>query len=539
MRYPNRRRQPYRHSEAAGSPSLPVSLASGPMSVTGDRDPLRSRHGSTPSEWLAPGTHLPGYLAAAVGEAAARFGERPAFISDDGSVLSYVRLHEWSDEIAAGLQNAGIGPGHRVGLSLDSTVEWVAAYVAAAKAGATVAGVNPRLTSVERQACLDRVEPSMVLADPDDVLRLARSGSQPSTVPNDPDRPVAVVFTSGTSGAPKGAWFSDHQLTAVTRYDLGPGWGTEPVAQFGSTQFAHVGFTTKLPWYLRLGTTTHLLSRWRAGDVLDLIEREQISTIGAVAPQVALMLRDPDFDSRNLDCVKLLIVGGAASPPALVREARKRFGAGYSIRWSSTEGGGVGTATGVDDPDEIALHSVGRPRPGMTVEARDGDGRPLPTGEAGELWLRSRAVMSGYWNDPEATAHALSGGWLRTGDMGMVDPTGCVTLTGRRSDMYIRGGYNVHPDEVASALSTCPGVAQVAVAPRPDPVLGEIGVAIVVPRAGSGPPTLDELRSHGATTLARFKLPEALVVVDSLPLTPMQKLDRGRLIELARASASR
>jgi acyl-CoA synthetase (AMP-forming)/AMP-acid ligase II len=165
----------------------------------------------------------------------------------------------------------------------------------------------------------------------------------------------------------------------------------------------------------------------------------------------------------------------------------------------------------------------------MAVEARDPMGATLAPGEVGELWLRSRAVMAGYWDDPEATEATVQHGWLRTGDLGSVDPHGCVTLHGRLSELYIRGGYNVFPDEVAAVLSTHPGVAEVTVAPRPDPVLGEIGVAVVVPTDPAAPPTLTELRDHAASSLAHFKLPEALVVVEALPLTAMQKVDRRAL----------
>ncbi|MEO6988904.1 MAG: class I adenylate-forming enzyme family protein [Aquihabitans sp.] len=478
------------------------------------------------------------YLPAIVSEAAHRFGDRPAFVDPDGSVLTYRRLHERSDEVAAGLQGRGIGIGSVVALTLPSRSFWVVAYVAIAKVGATMAGVNPRLTEAERAACLDRVEPGLVMADVDTVEALAVAGGRPEPLAADPDRPTTIVFTSGTTGTPKGAWFTDRQLAAVTRYDVGDAWGDDtPIHQYGSTQFAHVGFATKLPWYLRMGTTTHLLDRWRAADVLDLVEREQIGTIGGVAPQLALLLRDPDFDQRDLSCVKLLVMGGAASPPALVTEARRRFDAGYSIRWSSTESGGVGTGTSVDDPDEEALHTVGRPRAGIAVEIRDDLDRPLPDGQTGQIWLRSDATMSGYWNDPQATADVLIDGWLRTGDLGRISATGRLVLTGRMGEMYIRGGYNVFPAEVASVLAGHPGVHDVAVVARPDDVLGEVGVAVVVPADQAAPPTLEDLRTFGAEVLSRHKLPEALVVVDQLPLTAMQKVDRRALSSLVTPSS--
>ena len=431
----------------------------------------------------------------------------------------------WPSAVQA---SASVGLGS-VSAVRTSVSAWVVAYAAAARVGATTAGVNPRLTDHERRSCLDRVQPALVVEHASDVDALARVGGSLPDVVADPDRPVAVVFTSGTTGAPKGAVFTDRQLVAVTNYDTGGAWGDAPFAQYGSTQFAHVGFTTKLPWYLRLGSTTHLLDRWRAGDVLDLVERERISTIGGVAPQVALLLRDPELDQRDLSHVKLLVMGGSASPPALVEEARRRFDAGYSIRWSSTESGGIGTATAPDAPDDETLHTVGRPRPGMAIEVRDDDGRPLPADEVGMVWLRSDAVMSGYWDDPEQTASTLVGGWLRTGDLGRVDGEGRLVLAGRSGDMYIRGGYNVHPAEVEAVLGTHPGVHDVAVVPRADDVLGEIGVAVVVPTESSAPPDLAALRTHAGRVLSHHKLPEAIHVVDALPLTAMQKVDRRSL----------
>lgn len=471
------------------------------------------------------------FLPATVAEAARRFGDRPAFVDPDGSTLTYSELHRRTEAVAAGLAGTGVGPGAVVGLTLPSESAWVVAYAAVARCGATIAGVNPRLTDNERRGCLDKVSPALVIEDAEQVASFERPGRTAPDPGPDADRPVAVVFTSGTTGAPKGAVFTDRQLVAVAHYDTGAVWGSAPLAQFGSTQFAHVGFTTKLPWYLRLGTTTHLLARWRAADVLDLVERERIATIGAVAPQIALMLRDPDFDRRDLTHVSQLVVGGAASPPALVEEARRRFDAGYSIRWSSTESGGVGTATAPDAPDNEALHTVGRPRPGMALEVRGDDGTPLPHGEVGMVWLRSDAVMSGYWNDPAATAETLVDGWLRTGDLGRIDDDGCLVLAGRSGDMFIRGGYNVHPAEVEAVIGTHPGVRDVVIVPRPDEVLGEIGVAVIVPTNPSRPPTLADLRDHGGSLLAHHKLPEALRVVTALPLTAMQKIDRRSLRE--------
>jgi len=460
-------------------------------------------------------------------EVARRFGDRPAFVDPDGATLSYAELHRRSDEVAAGLAGKGIGPGAVVALTLSSEAAYVIAYLATAKVGAATAGVNPGLTAAEQARCLEAVSPDVVCADADDVARLAVGGGRPPSLAADPERPVAIVFTSGTTGRPKGAWFTDRQLAAITRIDVGASWGDPhgpATPMLAGTQFAHVGFMTKLTWYLRLGTTTHLLGRWRAGDVLDLVERVRIPSLGGVAPQIALLLREPDIDERDLSCVRTLVVGGGLSPPALVAEARRRFDAAYSIRYSSTESGGVGTGTAFDADDHEALHTVGRGRGGIEVAiAGAGDDG------VGEVLLRSDAVMAGYWNDPDATDETLVDGWLHTADLGRVDESGCLVLAGRQKEMYIRGGYNVFPMEVEAVLGGHPGVASVAVVPRPDDVMGEVGVAVVVPTDRAASPTLLELRAHAAQTLARHKLPEDVVVVDQLPLTATQKLDRRGL----------
>jgi acyl-CoA synthetase (AMP-forming)/AMP-acid ligase II len=157
----------------------------------------------------------------------------------------------------------------------------------------------------------------------------------------------------------------------------------------------------------------------------------------------------------------------------------------------------------------------------------DDDDRPVSDGAVGAVCLRSPAVMTGYWRDPEATRAAFTrDGFVRTGDLGWVDERGRLHLVGRTKEMYVRGGYNVYPVEVEGVLSTHPEVAAVAVVPRPDPVMGEVGVAVVVPRDPTRPPTLDGLRTHAGAALARYKLPEALRVVETLPLTAMDKVDR-------------
>jgi acyl-CoA synthetase (AMP-forming)/AMP-acid ligase II len=453
-------------------------------------------------------------LAESIAGAAERFPSRAALVAND-RIVTFAELHEDSDRAAAALAGDGVGEGTVAALLMPSSIEYLVAYLALAKLGAITAGVNPRMRDDERARLLDLLQPDIVL---DEVL--LSTGFVPALEPN-PDRIVTIVFTSGTSGEPKGAVFTNRQLEAITVIDAGglDVWGTGGPL-LGGTQFCHIGFMTKLQWYLRLGCTLLVQERWRPDTALRLIAEHRMRGVGGVAAQIALLLREPDFDSYDLSCVETIIVGGGPSPPELVREARRRFGAAYSIRYSSTESGGVCTATAFDAPDAEALYTVGRPRPGIQVRVDDN----------GEVLVQSPAAMIGYWRDPERTAATIdTDGWLHTRDLGEIDDAGCLRIVGRTNDMYIRGGYNVHPLEVEGVLMEHPAVAAIAIAPRPHDVMGEIGVAVVVPADVSAPPTLDELRSFAAPRLANYKLPEAIRIVDALPITSMEKLDRQAL----------
>ncbi len=304
-----------------------------------------------------------------------------------------------------------------------------------------------------------------------------------------------------------------------------------------ATAFAHVGFMTKLPWMIGSGRTIHLLERWSAGPVLELIARYQMRAVTGVAPQIALMLRHPLIQTLDFSAVDSVIVGGGLSSPGLVKAARRSFGASYQIRYSSTESGGIGLSTAADADEDEALHTIGRPRLGVEAEIRSADGNKLAPGVIGELWLRSGAVMSGYWNDPEATASTLVDGWLRTGDFAAVDTAGCFRLAGRVTEMFIRGGYNVYPAEVEAILSKLSGIAEIAVVAKPDPVMGEVGVAMVVATDPADAPSLDDLRAFGARELASYKLPEALITLESLPRNSADKIDRRALVNLATRTA--
>lgn len=494
-------------------------------------------------------------LARTVTEAARRFGDRTCLVAPGGWELSYRDLDRLSDEAAVALARRGLGPGGTLALVLEPCPEYVVLYAAAAKLGAATAGVNHRLTGAERSAVLEVADPDLVVASPAlapghvdlpvEVLTpledpggggpgrvlagLRVAGEAPGLLAEDPERPVAVVFTSGTTGLPKGAVFGGRQLEFICGVDTGHRWADPAVApthSLAGTSLTHLGPMTKLAGNLHRGGTTHLVRRWRADEALALTARHRMPGIAGIPTQLALMLRRPEMETLDLSCVRAIVIGGGPATPALVREARARFRAPLAVRYACTEAG-IGVGTELTDPPEDAEESVGRPHAGVELSIRDEEGRRLPPGEVGEVCLRSPAVMSGYHRDPAATAAAFwPDGAVRTGDLGHLDERGRLHLAGRAREMYVRGGYNVYPMEVEAVLAGHPAVAEVVVVPRPDEVMGEVGVAVVVPRDPAAPPTLEDLRSWAGQRLARHKLPDDLTLADTLPLTAMDKVDR-------------
>lgn len=471
-------------------------------------------------------------LGAVVAEAAERHGDAICAVDADGVALAFTDLHRRSDTRAVALLDAGVAEGDVVVVDVGPELGHLVTYAALAKIGAVTAAINHHLPRDARRQLAASLAPALVVDTTVDAELTAqeRAGERPPPLADDPDRPVAIVFTSGTTGPPRAATFGGRQLEFIRQVDTGGVWGGGGPALAG-TSLAHLGPMTKLPGNLTRGATMHLTRRWRAADALDITARLGMAAVAGIPTQVALMLRDPNFDRYDLSAVRAVVMGGAPASPSLVREARGRFGAPVSTRYSCTEAG-IGLGTELADPPQDAEVSVGRPHAGVDLSLRDPDdpSRPVPPGAVGEVCLRSPAQMTGYWREPALTAERLTAdGFIRTGDLGRVDDLGRLVLAGRRSEMYIRGGYNVHPVEVESHLTQLPGVADAAVVGVADPVMGEIGVAFVVPSPGTTALDLATLRDQLTNRLARHQLPERLVLLDALPLTPADKVDRGAL----------
>ena len=314
--------------------------------------------------------------------------------------------------------------------------------------------------------------------------------------------------------------------------------------------FAHVGYMTRAWDEIGNAVTTVITpTPWRADDAIRVMADEAVTVGQGVPTQWALMLASGELPHADLGALRVAGTGAARMTASMVAEVRSRFGVPVIVRYTSTESS-LGTGTTLTSSDEEVATTVGRPVSGVELVIVDDEGEQVPDGSVGRVRLRSAAVMRGYWGrgpgrgrsvaelvDAAATAAVLApNGWLTTGDFGRLTPEGNLQLSGRAHERYIRGGYNVYPAEVEEALSSHPSIARAAVVGVADDVLGEVGVAVVVAAPGTQP-DLASLRAHCAGELSDYKAPDALVVVEELPLTPMMKVDPVRLAALAAGGA--
>lgn len=476
---------------------------------------------------------------------------------------SYRELNEAAVRLANGLRALGISRGDRVALLGRNSVEWVVTYFAAAKAGAILVPVSywskgqelrhvladsgakvlvaaddfAELVGTERSAVttLETVAwigTPQAAGDPSYAdLIASSSATEPDAGADESDGHV-ILYTSGTTGAPKGALLSHraHVLHAAT-------WAAETRATRDDVYLCtyplfHTGGTDcgiLPPMYM--GAAVVVLPWPDAGLILDAVERHRVTAFRAVPTVWKRLLARADLDERDLSSLQRVIAGSDAMPPELIADIKRRLPrVDYLQNYGLTEAGPVLTFLRPEDPPS-AWGSNGTPHAQAEVRILDEDGRPAPSGTVGEIVARSEHLMIEYWRQPERTAETIRGGWLHTGDLGYLDGSGYLWITGRRKDVIITGSEHVYPIEVEAVLRLHPGVEEVAVIGVPDPHWGESVVAIVVP-APDGRPTEDELIAFVRSRLADFKRPRAVVFTDDLPRTgPTRKIQKAALRE--------
>ena len=459
--------------------------------------------------------------------------DRPVLWEERRGWVQAGELDRASRRVAARLAAAGLRPGDRILMSAGTSVELVEAHVGALRLGLVVVPANtayrereiahlvhdagPRAAVVDdpdRAGWIRRAAPDTLIVGPD--VDLVDGGEVPVLDAAGPDDPAIIGYTSGTTGAPKGAVLSHRNLLASSEsVRLAWRWTAEDRLVLALPLFHIHGLGVGLHGTLLAGASAVLLPRFEPDAVLDAAAAHDATLFFGVPTMYARLAGSPRLG--ELGRLRLCVSGSAPLPPAVFDRLAEGSGQRVLERYGMTE-----TGMNVSNPydGERRPGTVGFPLPGVE----------LRLSETGEVHLRGPNVFGGYWGRPEATAAAFTeDGWFRTGDIGEHDGDGYLRLVGRARELIITGGLNVYPREVEDVLLEHPAVAEVAVAGVPDPEWGEIVTAWVVPAPAASPPAEGELTGFAAERLARFKCPRRVVVVDALPRNALGKVLRHEL----------
>ncbi|HEY1830099.1 MAG TPA: FadD3 family acyl-CoA ligase [Acidimicrobiales bacterium] len=517
-----------------------------------------------------------GTIGALVDQVAERFDAIEAVV--DGDVrLTFAQLAGEVDAYARGFMAAGTATGDRVAIWAPNCVEWMLAALGALRAGAVLVPLNTRFKGSEAAYILQSSGatvlatvrgflgfdyPAMLqgedVADLSTIVLLRDEGGAPDGVialadflaagqaidPNAsasraaavrPDDTSDLIFTSGTTGYPKGAATTHAQSlrtfgTWASIVGLAPGDRYLIVNPF----FHTFGYKAGILACLMAGATVVPEPVFDPKKVMVRIAEERISVLPGPPTLYQSVLADPQRAAYDLSSLRLGVTGAAVVPVELVHAMRDELGFSTVLTaYGLTESCGTVTMCRRSDSAEVIAHTSGRAIPGLEVQVVV-DGEPVPAGQPGEIVVRGYTVMSGYWGNPEATAEAIDpDGWLHTGDIGVMDAQGNIAITDRLKDMFVVGGFNAYPAEIEAALRRHPSVGQVAVVGVPDQRMGEVGCAYIVPSATAGGLEAGDL---GRTVLewardamANYKVPRSVVIVEALPVNASGKVLKREL----------
>lgn len=508
----------------------------------------------------------------------AAHGDRDALIDrGSGRRWTYRELAREVDALATGLLGTGITKGDRVGIWAPNCAEWTMVQYATAKIGAILVNINPAYRSHELEYVLDQAGIRMLIAAPafktsdyaamieqvrperaalEHVLLLgserwdrllddgrAALGADRAALDRaqgalSADDPINIQYTSGTTGFPKGATLSHHNI-------LNNGYFVGELC--GYTE--HDRVCIPVPFYHcfgmvmgNLACTSHGAAMVIPGPAFEpaatlaAVQAERCTSLYGVPTMFIAELADPDFDSYDLSSLRTGIMAGSPCPVEVMKQVIERMGmAEVSICYGMTETSPVSLQTRRDDSIDQRVSTVGRVGPHLEVKIVDpATGLTVPRGEAGELCTRGYSVMLGYWNNPEKTSEAIdSARWMHTGDIGVMDSDGYVAITGRIKDMVIRGGENVYPREIEEFLYTHPDILDAQVIGVPDAKYGEELMVWIRMREGAQPLDVDKVREFCTGRLAHYKIPRYVHLVDEFPMTVTGKIRKVEMRELS------
>jgi HIP---CoA ligase len=482
--------------------------------------------------------------------AAAAAPDREALVTAELR-LTFAELLQRSRAFSVAMIGKGIQHGDRVAIWAPNTAEWAIAALGLTGIGAILVPVNTRFKGEEARYLLDRTtvralvvddaflttllgaDPMAALGDPD--LTVIRLGEPLDHGPDDEvearaaavtdDDPSDIIFTSGTTGRPKGAIATHGQSTGLYRTWADTVGVREGDRMLVVAPFFHTfGYKAGLLACLLKRATTVPLKVFDVDQALATIARERIDVVPGPPTLYSSLLEHPSRPQADLSSLRLAVTGAAVVPTELIARMRSELGFGEVITaYGLTECGGFATACRPGDPDEVISLTSGRAADGVEVRVDAEAGQP------GEVLVRGYGVMRGYWDDPRATEEAIDAdGWLHTGDIGILDGAGNLRITDRLKDMYVVGGFNAYPAEIEQVLVRHEAVSEAAVIGVPDERLGEVGRAFVVPRLGS---VVDpaELIGWCRERLANYKVPRSVEVVESLPKNATGKVTKNVL----------
>lgn len=476
-----------------------------------------------------------------VAEGARRTPERIATVGN-GRRLTYAEIDDRVGRLGAALRARGMKPGDRVALLAQNELEYLEIQAACVRSGFTLVPLNWRLAVPELEYIVGDCTPSVVIAgrgEEERVVRIAAAAgsprlgglgepgqveaydallasaeADPEADPLDLDLLTTILYTSGTTGRPKGAMIDRAGMTARVFVNATELDARSDDVFLEALPMFHISAFLAYAYAFRGGTVLQLPT-FSPQDWLELQQAERATATVLVPTMIGMLLDDPAIDDYDTSSLRLIVYGGASIEPPLLRRALARFGCGFHQQYGMTETGCQTILRPADhDPDDDEkLASGGTDAVSFEVRIHDPSDRPLPPGEIGEICCRGPAVMSGYWGLPEVSADTLRNGWMHTGDLGYSDSRGYLHVADRRNDMVITGGENVYPREVEAVLSEHPAVRDVAVIGLPDPKWGEVVTAVVV---GDETPD-EELIAWLRERIAGYKVPRRYVWQEDLP----------------------
>ena len=469
----------------------------------------------------------------------------PALKLDD-MVVTYSQLEDGSRRVAGMLAERGIGPGDRVGIMLPNVPHFAVVYYGILRAGCVVVPMNVLLKGRETAFYLADPEAKAVFAWKDfaDAAQTGANEAGAECIVVDPvgflqllaetepagaeladragDDTAVILYTSGTTGTPKGAELTHDNLRKNVEAAVGLfGLGSEAVTLGALPLFHSFGQTCGLNATVSAGGCLTLIPRFEPGKALEIIQRDRVSVFEGVPTMFSAMLHHPGAGDYDVSSLQVCASGGSAMPVEVMRGFEEMFGCkvleGYGLSETSP-------VASFNHPDrERKPGSIGTPIDGVEMKLVDDDGEEVPQGEVGEIVIRGHNVMKGYYGHPEATAEAMKDGWFHSGDMATVDEDGFYFIVDRKKDLVIRGGYNVYPREIEEVLYEHPAVREAAVVAMPHPDLGEeVGAAVALKDGEEA--TAEELQEFVKGQVAAYKYPRRVWLVDDLPKGPTGKI---------------